>query len=205
MLIFEDEMMQPAPRRNGDPGLLAGARVGPEAAKHLADTSGTEAEGGVSDVAGNGVGEKEYPTENIHCRVSVEDKRIINCKADVNQLVPFKYKWAWEKYLAACANHWMPQEINMSRDIALWKDPNGLTEDERRIVKRNLGFFVTADSLAANNIVLGTYRHITAPECRQYLLRQAFEEAIHTHAYQYIVESLGLDEGEVFNAYHEIV
>jgi ribonucleotide reductase beta subunit family protein with ferritin-like domain len=74
----------------------------------------------------------------------------------------------------------------------LWKDPNGLTEDERRIIKRNLGFFVTADSLAANNIVLGTYRHITAPECRQFLLRQAFEEAIHTHAYQYIVESLGL-------------
>ncbi len=137
-------------------------------------------------------------------RIRVEDKRIINGGTDVNQLVPFKYKWAWEKYLAACANHWMPQEINMSRDIATWKDPNGLTEDERRIVKRNLGFFVTADSLAANNIVLGTYRHISAPECRQYLLRQAFEEAIHTHAYQYIVESLGLDEGEVFNAYHEI-
>ena len=137
-------------------------------------------------------------------RIRVEDKRIINGKTDVNQLVPFKYKWAWEKYLASCANHWMPQEINMSRDIALWKDPNGLTEDERRVVTRNLGFFVTADSLAANNIVLGTYRHISAPECRQYLLRQAFEEAIHTHAYQYIVESLALDEGEVFNAYHEI-
>ncbi|MCA7889675.1 ribonucleotide-diphosphate reductase subunit beta [Burkholderia contaminans] len=137
-------------------------------------------------------------------RVKMADKRIINGQTDVNQLVPFKYKWAWEKYLAGCANHWMPQEINMSRDIALWKDSNGLTEDERRIVKRNLGFFVTADSLAANNIVLGTYRHITAPECRQYLLRQAFEEAIHTHAYQYIVESLGLDEGEVFNAYHEV-
>jgi ribonucleoside-diphosphate reductase beta chain len=115
-------------------------------------------------------------------RVNVADKRIINGRTDVNQLVPFKYKWAWEKYLAGCANHWMPQEINMSRDIALWKDPNGLTEDERRVVKRNLGFFVTADSLAANNIVLGTYRHITAPECRQFLLRQAFEEAIHTHA-----------------------
>ena len=137
-------------------------------------------------------------------RVRVEDKRIINSRADVNQLVPFKYKWAWDKYLASCANHWMPQEVNMSRDIALWKDPSGLSEDERRIVKRNLGFFVTADSLAANNIVLGTYRHITNPECRQFLLRQAFEEAIHTHAYQYIVESLGLDEGEIFNAYHEI-
>src|SRR5438045_6273626 len=98
----------------------------------------------------------------------------------------------------------MPQEVNMNRDIALWKNPNGLTDDERLIVKRNLGFFVTADSLAANNIVLGTYRHITAPECRQYLLRQAFEEAIHTHAYQYIAESLGLDESEIFAAYREV-
>jgi len=137
-------------------------------------------------------------------RVNAADKRIINGQTDVNQLVPFKYKWAWEKYLATCANHWMPQEVNMSRDIALWKDPNGLSDDERRIIKRNLGFFVTADSLAANNIVLGTYRHITAPEARQFLLRQAFEEAIHTHAYQYIVESLGLDESEIFNAYHEV-
>ena len=137
-------------------------------------------------------------------RVNASDKRIINGQTDVNQLVPFKYKWAWEKYLASCANHWMPQEVNMTRDIALWKDPNGLTDDERRLVMRNLGFFVTADSLAANNIVLGTYRHITAPECRQFLLRQAFEEAIHTHAYQYITESLGLDEGEIFNAYNEV-
>jgi ribonucleoside-diphosphate reductase beta chain len=137
-------------------------------------------------------------------RVKAVDKRVINGQTDVNQLVPFKYKWAWEKYLAGCANHWMPQEINMQRDIELWKNPNGLTEDERRVIKRNLGFFVTADSLAANNITLGTYRHITAPECRQFLLRQAFEEAIHTHAYQYIVESLGLDESEIFNAYHEV-
>ena len=137
-------------------------------------------------------------------RVRAEDKRVINAKTDVNQLVPFKYKWAWDKYLAGCANHWMPQEVNMNRDIATWKDPNGLTDDERLLIKRNLGFFVTADSLAANNIVLGTYRHITAPECRQYLLRQAFEEAIHTHAYQYIAESLGLDEAEIFNAYNEV-
>jgi ribonucleoside-diphosphate reductase beta chain len=137
-------------------------------------------------------------------RVNAVDKRIINGQTDVNQLVPFKYKWAWDKYLDTCANHWMPQEVNMQRDIELWKSANGLTDDERHIVKRNLGFFVTADSLAANNIVLGTYRHITAPECRQFLLRQAFEEAIHTHAYQYIVESLGLDEGEIFNAYNEV-
>src|SRR5450830_381498 len=105
----------------------------------------------------------EANAEQVARRVNADDKRIINGKTDVNQLVPFKYKWAWDKYLAGCANHWMPQEVNMQRDIELWKNPNDLTEDERRLVKRNLGFFVTADSLAANNIVLGTYRHITAP------------------------------------------
>ncbi|ACJ17882.1 ribonucleotide-diphosphate reductase subunit beta [Coxiella burnetii] len=137
-------------------------------------------------------------------RIRVDDKKIINCHADLNQLVPFKYTWAWQKYLSGCANHWMPNEINMTADIALWKDPNGLTADERTIVKRSLGFFSTADSLVANNLVLAIYRHITNPECRQYLLRQAFEEALHTHAYQYIIESLGLDEAEVFNMYREL-
>lgn len=137
-------------------------------------------------------------------RVRVDDKRIINCRADLNQLVPFKYDWAWQKYLDACANHWMPQEINMNADIALWKNPHGLTQDERTIIQRNLGFFSTADSLVANNLVLAVYRHISNPECRQYLLRQAFEEALHTHAYQYAIESLGLDEGEIFNMYREI-
>ncbi|MBO9357010.1 ribonucleotide-diphosphate reductase subunit beta [Bordetella petrii] len=203
MLNWEEDKLatqpvqSPAPAAGGQPGALAAqparAATGvfgdealptPAAPQHAANLHGS------GDAASQ--------------RVKVADKRIINGKTDVNQLVPFKYKWAWEKYLATCANHWMPQEINMSRDIALWKNPNGLSEDERRIVKRNLGFFVTADSLAANNIVLGTYRHITAPECRQFLLRQAFEEAIHTHAYQYIVESLDLDEAEIFNAYNEV-
>ena len=137
-------------------------------------------------------------------RLVVDDKQMINCRADVNQLVPFKYKWAWQKYLDACANHWMPQEVNMNADIALWRDPHGLSEDERLIIKRNLGFFSTADSLVANNLVLAVYRHITNPECRQYLLRQAFEEALHTHAYQYCIESLGLDQAEIFNMYREV-
>lgn len=137
-------------------------------------------------------------------RVSVDEKAMINCRVDLNQLVPFKYDWAWQKYVDGCANHWMPQEINMTADVALWKSTDGLTDDERRIVKRNLGYFSTADSLVANNLVLAIYRLITNPECRQYILRQAFEEAIHTHAYQYCIESLGMDEGEVFNMYREI-
>ena len=143
-------------------------------------------------------------TGEAYERVTVDKKRMINARADLNQLVPFKYDWAWQKYIDGCANHWMPQEVNMNADIALWKSEDGLTADERVIVKRSLGFFSTADSLVANNLVLAIYRLITNPECRQYLLRQAFEEAIHTHAYQYCIESLGMDEGEIFNMYHEI-
>ena len=148
--------------------------------------------------------EGEEELEGLAGRVQVDDKAMINCRADLNQLVPFKYDWAWQKYLDGSANHWMPQEVNMTADIALWKSNEGLTEDERTIVMRNLGFFSTADSLVANNLVLAIYRLITNPECRQYILRQSFEEAIHTHAYQYCIESLGMDEGEIFNMYREI-
>lgn len=146
----------------------------------------------------------EEALEGMGSRVDVDQKAMINCRADVNQLVPFKYDWAWQKYLDGCANHWMPQEINMTPDVALWKNEKGLSEDERKIVMRSLGFFSTADSLVANNLVLSIYRHITNPECRQYILRQSFEEAIHTHAYQYIIQSLGMDEAELFNMYREV-
>jgi ribonucleoside-diphosphate reductase beta chain len=207
MLNWDDEITAVTPSSGAQQNALrnaAGPAVGSQVETRSAHQAPSAQNVFANDIAVAPANRAPAAAAVSEARVNVADKRIINGQTDVNQLVPFKYKWAWEKYLAGCANHWMPQEVNMSRDIALWKDPNGLTEDERRIVKRNLGFFVTADSLAANNIVLGTYRHITAPECRQFLLRQAFEEAIHTHAYQYIVESLGLDEGEIFNAYHEV-
>src|SRR5580658_8050949 len=137
-------------------------------------------------------------------RVKVSEKRLINCnQVDVNQLMPLKYKWAWEHYLNGCANHWMPTEVPMAKDIELWKS-NTLSEDEKRVIMRNLGFFSTAESLVGNNIVLAIFKHVTNPEVRQYLLRQAFEEAIHTHTFLYIVESLNLDQGEIFNMYNEI-
>ncbi len=139
-------------------------------------------------------------------RVTVDKKRIINNErtVDVNQLVPIKYQWAWQYYLDACANHWMPQEVSMQRDIEQWKDPQGFTDEERRVIKTNMGFFSTADTIVANNVVLAIYKVIDNPECRQYILKQAFEEAIHIHSYQYIIESLSMDDGEVFNMYREV-
>ncbi len=137
-------------------------------------------------------------------RVNAEDKRLINCRAvDVNQLCPIKYKWAWEHYMNGCANHWMPTEVSMQKDIDQWKSKL-FTPDERRVVMRNLGFFSTGESLVGNNIVLAIFKHVPNPECRQYLLRQAFEEAIHTHTFQYVCESMNLDQREIFNMYHEV-
>ena len=181
---------------SGDSTMLdwSEARVDPARAIHPSFSANPAA---AADATGLGA------IERGGARVSVDDKAMINCRADVNQLLPLKYRWAWEKYLAACNNHWMPTEVSMQADIALWKSKDGLTEDERRAIKRNLGFFAASESLVANNIVLAIYRHLTNPECRQYLLRQAFEEAVHTHTFQYIVESLGLDEGELFNMYRE--
>ena len=137
-------------------------------------------------------------------RVDASEKRLINChQVDVNQLMPLKYKWAWEHYVNGCANHWMPTEVAMNKDIETWKSDQ-LTAAERHVIMRNLGFFSTAESLVGNNLVLAIFKHITNAECRQYLLRQAFEEAVHSHTFLYVVESLGLNEGEVFNMYNEV-
>lgn len=145
------------------------------------------------------------PIKKTNERVDINKRRVINGEdADVIQLYPMKHTFAWEAYNVGNANHWLPTEIGMQRDIEQWKSPTALTDDERTALKTVLGFFTTADSIAANNLVLAAYRHITSPECRLYLLRQAYEEAVHTHAYQYIVESLGLDEGEIFNMYREV-
>jgi ribonucleoside-diphosphate reductase beta chain len=138
-------------------------------------------------------------------KVDINKRRIINGEnADVIQLYPMRHMFAWEAYNVGNANHWLPTEISMQKDIEQWNAPGFLSDDERKALKTVLGFFTTADSIAANNVVLAMYRHITSPECRMYLLRQAYEEAIHTHSYQYIVESLGLDEGEIFNMYREV-
>lgn len=127
-----------------------------------------------------------------------------NNTTDPNKILPMKYKWAREHYKNGVNNNWVPEEVNMQKDVEQWKSPDALTEGERHLIMRNLGFFSTAESLTANNIVLAIYRHITNPECRQYLLRQAYEEAIHTDTFIYCCDTLGLDPDEVYNAYEDI-
>jgi ribonucleoside-diphosphate reductase beta chain len=130
---------------------------------------------------------------------------IINSsKTDPNKIIPMTYSWARQHYKDALANTWTPEEIPMQDDIEQWKSPTALTDVERRLIMWNLGFFSTAESLTANNIVLAVYNHVTNPECRQYMLRQAFEEAVHTDTFIYVCDSLGLDPDEIYGMYESI-
>ncbi len=132
-------------------------------------------------------------------------KQMLNAsEVDPNKILPIKYEWTRTHYKSGVNNNWVPEEIPMQQDIELWKKKDGLSEDERRMIMWNLGFFSTAESLTANNIVLSLYRHLTNPESRQYLLRQAYEEAVHTETFIYCCDSLGLDPDDVYNMYQSI-
>lgn len=129
---------------------------------------------------------------------------INNSKTDPNKILPMTYLWAREHYKAGVANNWTPEEVSMQKDVEQWKSSSVISDLERRLILWNLGFFSTAESLTANNIVLAVYNHVTNPEARQYLLRQAFEEAIHTDTFIYCCDTLGLDPDEIYNMYNTI-
>ncbi|WP_458187700.1 ribonucleotide-diphosphate reductase subunit beta [Haladaptatus sp. NG-WS-4] len=122
---------------------------------------------------------------------------------DPNKILPIDYEWAREYYRAGVANNWTPEEVPMGDDVRQWNGDE-LTDEERQLVEWNLGFFSTAESLTANNIVLALYEYVTAPECRQYLLRQAYEEAIHTDTFIYCCDSLGFDPEYLYGMYDRI-
>ncbi|HEB41754.1 MAG TPA: ribonucleotide-diphosphate reductase subunit beta [Candidatus Dependentiae bacterium] len=129
---------------------------------------------------------------------------INNSTIDPNKILPMRYLWARQHYKDGVANNWTPEEVSMQKDIEQWKSSTEINEAERRLILWNLGFFSTAESLTANNIVLTVYRYVTNPECRQYLLRQAYEEAVHTDTFIYCCDSLGLDPDEIYNMYETI-
>ena len=123
--------------------------------------------------------------------------------AGVNRILPHKHEFAWDLFRKSCANNWMPTEISMQEDIQQWKHGE-ITDDEKLLVKRCLGFFAGSESLVGNNLLLSAFRFITDAECRQYILRQAFEESLHNLTIVYVCDSLDLDIDEVFTAYETI-
>lgn len=134
--------------------------------------------------------------------INVADKRIVNGKADINQLAPFKYPWAWEFFLKGNRNHWTPLEINMAQDVHDYH--HKLTPAERHIFENVLAYLTTSDILAMRNIGLAVMEKMSAPELQIYQARQVYEEALHTWTYQHCIESIGLDQLEIYNRYRVV-
>ena len=134
--------------------------------------------------------------------VRAEDKRIINGEGDINQLAPFKYPWAWNYFLNANKNHWAPLDINMTKDIQDYHQR--LTVEEKHVYENVLAYLTTSDILAMRNIGLAVMEKMTAPELQIYQARQVFEEAMHTWTYQHCIETIGLDQSEIYNRYRVV-
>lgn len=134
--------------------------------------------------------------------IDVNDKRVVNGKADVNQLAPFKYPWAWEYFLNANKNHWTPLDVNMTQDVNDYH--HKLTLEEKHVFENVLAYLTTSDILAMRNIGLAVMEKMTAPELQIYQARQVFEEAMHTWTYQHCIETIGIDQSEIYNRYRVV-
>lgn len=130
------------------------------------------------------------------------DKRIVNGQGDIHQLAPFKYPWAWSYFLMANNNHWTPLEISMAQDVHDYH--HRLTPTERHIFENVLAYLTTSDILAMRNIGLAVMEKMTAPELQIYQARQVYEEALHTWTYQHCIESIGLDQQDIYNRYRVV-
>jgi len=134
--------------------------------------------------------------------VNPEDKRVINGQTDINQLAPFKYPWAWNFFLNANKNHWTPLDINMAQDVTDYR--HKLTLEEKHVYENVLSYLTTSDILAMRNIGLAVMEKMSAPELQIYQARQVYEEALHTWTYQHCIETIGLDQGEIYNRYRVV-
>ncbi|MBL8452900.1 MAG: ribonucleotide-diphosphate reductase subunit beta [Zoogloea sp.] len=142
------------------------------------------------------------PAAHALTPVNAADKRIVGGQTDINQLAPFKYPWAWEFFLKANRNHWTPLEISMAQDVHDYH--HKLSGAERHVFENVLAYLTTSDILAMRNIGLAVMEKMSAPELQIYQARQVYEEALHTWTYQHCIESIGLDQQEIYNRYRVV-
>ncbi len=145
--------------------------------------------------------EAPVKTHNV-APVNPEDKRVINGHTDINQLAPFKYPWAWNFFLNANKNHWTPLDINMAQDVTDYR--HKLTPNEKHVYENVLSYLTTSDILAMRNIGLAVMEKMSAPELQIYQARQVYEESLHTWTYQHCIETIGLDQSEIYNRYRVV-
>ena len=119
--------------------------------------------------------------------IETSKKRMINGNTtNLNDFNNMKYKWVSDWYRQAMNNFWIPEEINLSQDL---KDYNKLTKEERTAYDKILSFLIFLDSIQTANLS-NINSYITASEVNLCLTIQAFQEAVHSQSYSYMLDTI---------------
>lgn len=127
------------------------------------------------------------PLFNEFGDIETSKKRMINGNTtNLNDFNNMKYNWVSDWYRQAMNNFWIPEEINLAQDL---KDYNKLTIEERTAYDKILSFLIFLDSIQTANLS-NINNYITASEVNLCLTIQAFQEAVHSQSYSYMLDSI---------------
>ncbi len=143
------------------------------------------------------IGPRTFVLDRAKAEQALAAKRVI-CGRDTMtfNLLPLRYRWAYELYRTMKANHWEPEDVPMARDIEQWRDPAALSDVDRWIVRMGVGYFSAAEGIVGDNIVHAVRELVTASELKLVLGRHAHEENIHADSLLYMISALGIDPHE---------
>lgn len=143
------------------------------------------------------VGGRTYVLDGQKAKEAFEAKRVIlGRKGAEFNVMPLKYKWAYDLYREMEANHWLPQEVPMFDDIQQWKDPRVLNDREKNIIRIGIGYFCAAEGIVGDCAQTIIRENLTAPELKLVVGRHVHEENIHTESLLYMISSLGINPHE---------
>ncbi|WP_300950050.1 ribonucleotide-diphosphate reductase subunit beta [Helicobacter rodentium] len=134
---------------------------------------------------------------NPNSQESVNERKIFGGNpTSIFELNKIKYQWAYNLWKVMLANTWFPEEVNMTLDKRDYA--NDLTPEEKIGYDRALAQLIFMDSLQTNNLIDNVNPYITSPEINLILVRQAFEEALHSQSYAVMVESISANTDEIY-------
>ena len=116
------------------------------------------------------------------------------------ELNDIKYQWAYNLWEVMLNNTWFPKEVDMTRDI---NDYKHLTDSEKSAYDKVLAQLIFMDSLQTNNIIDNLNPFITSPEINLILVRQAYEEALHSQSYAVMVDSISTNSEEIYSLWRK--
>ncbi len=126
----------------------------------------------------------------------VNDRKIFGGNpTGIFELNNIKYQWAYNLWEVMLNNTWFPKEVDMTRDV---NDYKNLTEMEKAAYDKALSQLIFMDSLQTNNIIDNINPYVTSPEVNLILVRQSFEEALHSQSYAVMVDTISTNSEEIY-------